>query len=130
MKIKKRISENLFSLAKTSLADLIIGIAFAKFSKLLPVKKLIETNKVVSFWHPKPFWQKHILIVPKKPIKKLTSLEKKDMVYVNEIFAIAKQLVKDLGWEKDGYTLLINGGNRQQVNQLHFHLYSGRSIKS
>lgn len=122
----KKVAKTLFSLAKTPLGDLIVGLAFGKFSKLLPVKKLKETDKVIAFWHPKPFWEKHILIVPKKPIKNLDSLKEEDYIYVNEMVKTASEFVKELGWEKEGYTLLVNGGKRQEVNQLHFHLASGK----
>lgn len=122
------VSKGLFSLAKTPLGDLIAGLAFGKFSGLLPIKRVRETDKIVAFWHPKPFWEQHILIVPKKPIKRLTSLTEEDMVYVVEAFRVAKQVVEELGWEKDSYTLLVNGGNRQEVNQLHFHLCHGKEI--
>lgn len=118
----------LFSLAKTPVGDLIVGIAFGKLNKLIPVKRIKETDKAMAFWHPKPFWEKHILIVPKKAIRKITSLEKDDLEYVSEIYKIAKEIIVDLGWEKDGYTILTNGGNRQEVNQLHFHLASGKKI--
>ncbi len=116
----------LFSLAKTPIGDLIIGIAFGKLHKFIPVKRVKETNNVIAFWHPKPFWEKHILIVPKKAIKKITKIDAKDFVYLNDVFMVAKSIVEELGWEKDGYTLLSNGGKRQEVNQLHFHLVSGK----
>ena len=120
-------SKKLFALAKTPIGDLIIGTAFGKLSKLLPVKRIKETDKVLAFWHPVPSWEKHILIVPKKAIKKLTALKEEDLKYVDEVFRIAKEVVMELGWEKGGYTLLTNGGNRQNVNQLHFHLVSGKA---
>jgi len=121
-----RIGKKLFALAKTPVGDLIVGIAFGRLSKLLPVKRVKETDKVVAFWHPKPFWEKHILIVPKRAIKKLTTLRDEDLKYVDEVFQVAERIVQDLGWEEGGYTLLVNGGDRQEVNQLHFHLASGR----
>ena len=118
----------LFSLAKTPMGDFIVGIAFGKLSKLIPVKRIKETNKIIAFWHPKPFWEKHILIVPKKAIKKITALKDEDLDYVAEVYKVAKEIVKELEWEKDGYTILTNGGNRQEVSQLHFHLASGKQI--
>ena len=36
-------------------------------------------------------------------------------------------IVKDLKWEDD-YFLLVNGGKRQDVMQVHFHLGRGRQI--
>ena len=128
--MKKIVSKKLFDLGKTPIGDLIVGFAFGKFSKLLPVKRLRETNKVIAFWHPKPFWEKHVLIVPKKSIKSLTSISDKDLRYINEAIIVAKELVRELGWEIDGYTFSVNGGKRQEVNQLHFHLSSGKKIGS
>lgn len=120
--------KKLFSLAKTHIGDLIVGIAFGKFSKLLPIKKLLETDKVVAFWHPKPSYKTHILIVPKKAIKNLTSIKIEDVKYLNDVLFTAKELVKKLDLEKDGYSLISNGGKNQEVNQLHFHLISGEKL--
>lgn len=124
----KKFSKVLFSISKSPLGDLIVGLAFGKFSGLLPVKRIRETEKVIAFWHPKPFWEKHILIVPKKPIKRMLDLTDKDSEYIFEVYKVANEIVKELGWDKDGYTLLSNGGNRQEVNQLHFHLAGGKTL--
>lgn len=121
-------SRKLFALAKTPVGDLIVGLAFGKLSRLLPVKRVLETDRVVAFWHPKPFWEKHILIVPKKAISKITTLSSDDLVYVSEVYMAARKIVVDLGWESQGYTLLTNGGSRQEVNQLHFHLAAGNNL--
>lgn len=118
----------MFELAKSPLGDLIVGLAFGKFSKFLPVKIVKETDRVIAFWHPKPFWEKHILIVPKKAIKNLTSLAPEDVPYIEEVYKIAQEIVKEFGWDKTDYFLLTNGGSRQEVNQLHFHLGRGKKI--
>ncbi len=92
------LSTQLFKLAKTPLGDLIVGITFGTpLSKLLPVKGIKETDKVLAFWHPKPFWEKHILLVPKKSIKNITSLEPSDYEYISEIYKVAKEIVLELG---------------------------------
>jgi histidine triad (HIT) family protein len=105
---------------------LVVGIAFGTdVSRLLPIKRVKENEYVLAFWHPKPFWEKHILLVPKKKIKSLTALEVEDLVYVQEIYKMAQDIVVELGWDKTGYTILTNGGDRQDVNQIHFHLNSG-----
>ncbi len=122
------ISKRLFSLSKTKLGDLIVGLSFGKFNKLLPIKRITETDKVIAFWHPKPSYRNHILIVPKKSIKKLTSLEKNDMKYVDEVYLIAKELVVRFNLEKEGYSVITNSGSKQKVKQLHFHLISGDKL--
>ncbi len=121
-----KLSKFLFSVAKTSIGDYIVGTIFESFSKILPINRVFENDLVVAFWHPKPFWKKHILIVPKKKIKSMTTIKELDMIFINEVFKTVKIIVDKLGWKE--YTLLINGGDRQEVNQLHFHLCSGKEI--
>jgi histidine triad (HIT) family protein len=118
-------SKVLFSLSKSALGDLIVGLAFGKFSGLLPVKKVKENDKEVAFWHPRPSWERHILIVPKKPIKNLLAIADTDYGYVDEVYWVAKTIVQGPGWEKEGYSIICNGGPQQEVYQLHFHLVSG-----
>jgi histidine triad (HIT) family protein len=113
-------------LAKTPLGDFIVGIAFGNLTSLLPVKRVKETDKVLAFYHPKPFWERHILIVPKKAIKKMTLLREEDLPYIDDIFRVIREIVMEMKWEEGGYSVLINGGDRQEVGQLHFHLYSGK----
>lgn len=116
----------LFSMAKTPIGDYIVGTAFESLSSALPIKRVYENDLVVAFWHPKPFWEQHILIVPKKKIKGIMSIQESDMVFVNEVFKAVKIIVEKLNWK--GYSLLVNGGDRQEVNQMHFHLCSGKGL--
>jgi len=123
------LSEQIFKLAKTPLGDLIVGVAFGTpLINLLPIKKIKINNKVIAFWHPKPFWQEHIVLVPRKPIKSLTSISEDDLKYIAEIYKVIQEIVIELKWDKSGYSVLINGGNRQEINQIHFHLFSGDEI--
>ena len=123
------LSEQIFKLAKTPLGDLIVGVAFGTpLVNLLPIKKIKINNKVIAFWHPKPFWQEHIVLVPRKPIKSLTSISEDDLKYIAEIYKVIQEIVIELKWDKSGYSVLINGGNRQEINQIHFHLFSGDEI--
>ena len=126
--MKKKVGKAAFSLAKTSVGSLIVGIAFGKLSRLLPVKKIKDTKYAIAFWHPKPHWERHILIVPKKSIKSVAALRKGDSMYIAGMFKVAKDIVKELGWESKGYSLIINGGKRQEVGQLHMHLSRGKRV--
>ena len=119
----------LFKISKSKIGDLIVGMAFGKLSKLLPVEKILETDKAVAFWHPKPSYNTHILIVPKKAIKNMGSIHENDLDYVTECFSLINKIVIKLQLEQSGYSVTSNGGNRQEVNQLHFHLYSNERTK-
>jgi len=115
----------LFKLSKTKIGELIVGIAFGKFSKVLPVKKIKENKYVLAFEHPKPLYKLHILLVPKKTIKNLSSLKPNDFRYIENIFKIAQEIVRSKNLESKNYRIITNGGENQKVKQLHFHLISG-----
>jgi histidine triad (HIT) family protein len=119
----------LFTLAKSPVGELIIGLAFGKLSSLLPVKKVFETDKVIAFEHPKPYWKHHILIVPKRSIKNLAIASQEDFEYINECLFVAQKVVLMKGWDDSNYTIVTNGGSRQEVAQLHFHLGSGSTLE-
>lgn len=114
----------MFNLAKSKLGDLIVGVAFGKMSSILPVKKVSENERALAFYHPKPSYKLHVLVVPKKAIKKLSVLDKKDVDYISACYLLIKDVVNKLNLEKGGYSVITNGGNKQEVNQLHFHLLS------
>jgi histidine triad (HIT) family protein len=66
-----------------------------------------------------------ILIVPKKGIRRLTDITEKDSALLVDIFQTVTSIVDELGIEQQGYRLITNGGEYQEVQQLHFHLVSG-----
>ena len=99
--------------------------AFANATRLMPVDRLDETDLVIAFRHPSPTHHVHILIVPKKPIKSLVDVSAEDSAILNGVFRVAAKLVNEQGLEHLGYSLVVNGGPRQDVPQLHFHLQAG-----
>jgi diadenosine tetraphosphate (Ap4A) HIT family hydrolase len=52
----------------------LIGWIFAHMSFAIPVKRLRETETLMAFYHPKPAYPFHVLLVPKKAIASLRSL--------------------------------------------------------
>lgn len=118
--------KKLFSIAKNSLGSLIVGLAFEKASKLLPIERIYENSKIIVFWHPKPSYEKHILIVPKKSIKDISVINKENKIYLYEVFKAVTKVVSYLNL-KD-YSVITNGGLRQEIKQLHFHLISGKKL--
>lgn len=119
----------LFRLAKTPLGKTIVGIAFGKLPNLIPVRRVKETEKVLAFYHPKPYWENHILIVPKKRIRSLDKIGVDDLPYVEEVFRVAREIILEKGWDKLDYQIVANGGSRQEVAQLHFHLGQGNTLE-
>lgn len=98
--MRNKIGRAGFEIAKTPIGEIITGVAIGKFSRLLPIHRLTDNKHVIAFWHPSPVYKKHILIVPKKRIKNLSSLRENEMIYISEVFEVARELVTSQNFDK------------------------------
>ena len=116
------ISRLLFGLAKHPAVGWMVRLGFSYGSFLLPVRRVQETPRVIAFEHPRPFYPGHIVIVPKKPLATFLDFLDRAPDYLDEILVVAREIVRELGWAS--FVLGVNGGTRQEVPQVHFHLYT------
>lgn len=114
----------LFKVARSPIATFFIGWVFAHMSFAIPVNRLHETERLLAFYHPKPSYPLHILIVPKKAIPSLMHITEADAGFTADLMQTVQNLVTGLRLEARGYRLIVNGGEYQDVPQLHFHLIS------
>ena len=72
----------------------------------------------------------HALIIPRKPIRSIETMEDEDVPLVGHLFAVARDLAQELGVAESGYRLVINNGTDagQTVSHLHVHLLAGRNM--
>jgi histidine triad (HIT) family protein len=83
-----------------------------------------ETEALRAYYHPRPSYAVHILIVPKQAIRSLMAMESSQSQLLSEVLAMVQELVEELRLEDIGYRLIVNGGPYQEIPQLHFHLIS------
>lgn len=124
---KEKLKNTLFKLARSNISGFFIGFAFENLSGLIPVDKIVENDRVIAFYHPVKHWEQHILIVPKRAVKNFLSIDleqTRDRNLLVAIFVMAIEVAKKQGLEK--FTILVNGGEYQDVPQVHFHLASGK----
>ena len=95
----------------------------------LPAKKVFENERILAIEDIHPVAPVHILIMPKKEIRNLQSMEPADLPLIAEIVQVAQQIAEEKGIE-DGYRLLTNNGGDagQIIFHLHFHLIGGRVL--
>jgi histidine triad (HIT) family protein len=117
----------LLRFARSPFGRFLIGWIFAKMSFVIPVNRLRETETLLAFYHPRPSYAVHVLLVPKKTVASLMELAPED-AFLEDLFRVAQELVKELNLEASGYRLVVNGGEFQDVPQLHFHLVSGNQV--
>lgn len=96
----------------------------------LPSKRVGETEKIVAIYTIKPEAPVHILLIPKKHIESLDSLERLDGDLIGDLFLTAKRIAKEKGISGN-YKVVINVGERagQTVKHLHIHIIGGWKSK-
>lgn len=104
------------------------------FSKIIrkeiPADIVYEDETVLAFWDIHPLAPVHILIIPKQEIVSIASLEDVDAPVVGHMFAVARDIARDLNISEKGYKLLIRVGEHggQEVPHLHLHLIGGARL--
>jgi len=98
----------------------------------LPVKRLRETDSLLAFFHPKPAYPFHVLILPKQAVRSFAdpstgSGQRLDPAnpFLADLVTAAQSLVDE--YHLTAYRLIVNGGEYQEFPHLHFHLISEKS---
>ena len=99
------------------------------FSGKTPVEIVAETDNVLAFYHTRPFFETHIVVVPKRHIASLLTLKESDRDLFFEIFDTIKKVALQLTVEKGAARVLTNLGDYQDSKHLHFHVYHGKQIR-
>jgi histidine triad (HIT) family protein len=100
----------------------VIGWIFAYMNFAIPVHRLRETQTLIAFYHPKPAYPFHVLLVPKKAVASLKELDSQDSAFLIDLYSVVQSVVDE--FHLSAYRLIVNGGEDQDFPQLHFHLIS------
>lgn len=94
-----------------------------------PINKIHETETVLAFHHTRPYWPVHIVVIPKKHIPSLITLEESDNDILLELIATIKQIAAQVVTEHGGARVLTNLGLYQDSKHLHFHINYGEPLR-
>lgn len=92
------------------------------------VRRVFETENVLAFHHTKPFWPVHIVVIPKKHIGSLLTLEATEHELIVEMLMIVKQVAAQIVAEHGGCRVITNLGKYQDSKHLHWHVVSGAQL--
>ena len=95
----------------------------------LPSKIVYEDDKCIAIEDIDPKAPIHILIIPKKPISKLSEAKKDDEVLLGHLMMTVKKVAERLDVQ-DAFNVVINNGEKagQTVFHLHIHLLAGKNF--
>ena len=95
----------------------------------IPSEKVFENEKIYAFKDINPQAPIHILIIPKKPIEKLSDANIEDQALLGHLMLVAGKIAEQLNLDNTFRIIINNGaGAGQSVFHLHLHLMSGRPL--
>ena len=94
----------------------------------IPSDTIYEDDQIIAFKDLDPQAPIHFLVIPKKHITSLATLDESDSDLVAKIMLVIQKLAKENNLE--GYRVVTNIGEDggQSVPHLHFHVLGGRSF--
>ena len=84
------------------------------------ISKVKETETVLAFYHTKPSYKIHIMVIPKQHITQLSDVA--DLEIIKDIFAVIIEVTKQLNLKT--FRIVSNSGEYQDSKHLHFHIIS------
>ncbi|SRR6266496_5295089 len=93
-----------------------------------PVNKVLETDNVLAFHHTRPFYPVHLVVIPKRHIASLLTLEKEDEGLLLELIEIVRRVASEVVAEHGACRVLTNLGKYQDSKHLHWHVAFGEPM--
>ncbi|MEN9362347.1 MAG: protein kinase inhibitor [Verrucomicrobiota bacterium] len=101
------------------------------FSKIIrreiPAQIVYEDELCLAFRDIQPQAPQHLLLIPKKPIAKLSEASAEDKALLGHLMFAAGEIARQEGFAEAFRVVVNNGaGAQQSVFHLHLHLLAGR----
>jgi len=95
----------------------------------IKVDILFETELVMAYHHTKPYFETHVVIIPKTHIESLARYPQNDKLSI-DFFKAIQFITKLINDEYGGCRISSNIGDYQTTKHLHWYVHSGERIRS
>lgn len=100
------------------------------FSKIIgreiPADIVYEDDQCLAFKDINPQAPTHFLVIPRKPIPKLSDADQEDKELLGHLLLVAGQVAREQGLEDFRLNVNNGAGASQTVFHLHVHVLGGR----
>ena len=92
----------------------------------IPSRQVYEDDEIFAFHDINPARPVHLLVIPKRHITSLATVDDSDAPVLGRILVVANKLASENG-SPDGFRVIINNGRvgGQEVAHLHAHIVGG-----
>ena len=102
--------------------DFYCDVAFPNVSQL---RVEHDDEWVLAFHHTRPFWEHHLVVVPRKHIGSLTTVGTEDEESVRRLLQVVQTLARIVERRDGEAAVVTNLGRYQDSKHLHVHVHSG-----
>jgi len=105
---------------------------FAKIARgEIPSDEVYSDDDFYAFRDINPQAPTHILVIPRKPIPKISDATEADQALLGKLILVASKIAEHEGLTKEGFRYVINCGaaGGQEVYHLHLHILGGRQMQ-
>lgn len=97
----------------------------------IPADIVYQDDQCVCFRDIGPQAPTHLLLVPRKPIPRLSLADEGDAALLGHMMLAAGKIARSLGIDESGFRLVINNGPDagEVVPHLHMHILAGRKLE-
>ena len=99
-------------------------------NKEIPADIVYEDDICLAFKDINAQAPVHFLVIPKKEIESMATVEDSDKEILGHLMLKASQIAEEQGLSESGYRLVANtnGDGGQSVYHLHIHILGGRKL--
>lgn len=96
----------------------------------IPADIVYEDEVCLCFRDINPQAPVHLLIVPRKPIPRISETHSQDIDILGHLLLTAGNIAKQEGFADSGFRTVINNGSDggEEVPHLHLHVLAGRKL--
>jgi len=94
----------------------------------VPAQRVYEDDQAIAFADVAPRAPVHLLVIPRKPIERLSEAGAEDAALLGHLMLVARHVAKEAGLSD--FRVVVNDGASagQTVFHLHLHVMGGRAL--
>ena len=93
------------------------------------VEKVLETVHSLAFYHTRPYYEVHLIVIPKKDILSFLTVTNEEAEILDDVLQVIRQVAAKLENEYGACTISTNIGNYQSNKHMHWHVHYGNRIR-
>ena len=82
-------------------------------------------ERVLAFHRTRPFWQVHVVVVPRRHIASFTTADAAEEGDLRALLGVVQQVAREVERDHGAAAVLTNLGHYQDSKHLHVHVHSG-----